>query len=86
MSLLGTSLNSCTIFIRYREQLKYWDKNLLVLLVRIAIKGISSVCPMQIRLICVKIGRRYEDKPLIKGIITDNDTWTKMGLNKGHKN
>lgn len=40
-----------------------WDPNLKVILVKIAIRDDANT--QQIRTICRKMGRRYDDKPLI---------------------
>ena len=49
-----------------REQIRTWDRNILVLLVRTAARSVNSLCAMQIRVICCKIERRYNDKPVME--------------------
>lgn len=43
--------------------IEQWDPNLRLILIKIAIR--SEVKSQQIRFICRKMGRRFEDKPFI---------------------
>lgn len=46
------------------DMIEDWDPNLKVILVKIAIRDDANT--QQIRTICRKMGRRYDDKPLIQ--------------------
>ena len=70
----------------YREKIKTWDRNILVLLVRAAARGANSLCAMQLRVICSKIDRRYNDKPTIDDKKINKEIWNKMGITSGKKN
>ena len=48
----------------YRAMMKNWEVNIMILLIRIAVRDDATT--QQIRSVCWRMGRRFDDKPLVE--------------------